>query len=100
MQLLPKVTNGGVGVSFWSLYLRTTGSDISHDGTISFSYDNIKAYFQNSEYISEKLPRTRELLELWLLDSGDLNLKAHIFMFWVVLFFATLFCFASIYTVV
>ena len=100
MQLLPKVTNGGVGVSFWSLHLRTTGSDISHDGTISFSYDNIKACFQNSEYIREKLPRTMELLELRLLDSGDLNLKAHIFMFCVVLFFAILFCFASIYTVV
>ena len=81
MQLLPKVTNGGIGVSFWSLHLRTTGSDISHDGAISFSYDNIKAYFQNSEYIREKLPGTMELLELWLLDSEDLNLKAHIFMF-------------------
>ena len=81
MQLIPKATNGGVGVSFWSLHLRTTGSDISHDGTISFSYDNIKACFQNSEYIREKLPRTMELLELRLLDSGDLNLKAHILCF-------------------
>ena len=57
-----------------------------YDGIIPFSYDNVKACFQNSGYITENLLWRMELFELPILVSGDLNLKACAFKFLIVLF--------------
>ena len=58
---------------------------ICYDGIIPFSYDNIKTCFQNSDYIRENLLRRMELFKLPILESGNLNLKAWAFKFFIVL---------------
>ena len=47
--------------------------------------DNVKKCFINSEYIRENLSGRMELFELPMLKSGDLNLKAYAFKFFIVL---------------
>ena len=58
---------------------------VPYDDIIPFSYDNVKTYFQNWKYIRENLLQRMELFELPLLESGDLNLKAVLFKFLIVL---------------
>ena len=58
------------------------------DVFIPFFYDNVKKSFQNSECVRESLPRRMELFKLWILKSGDLNLKACAFKFLIVLHFS------------
>ena len=48
---------------------------IPYEGKISFSYDNVKTCFKNSDYLTENLLRRMELFELPILESGDLKLK-------------------------
>ena len=71
--------------TYFEEYLQTTAFDIPHDDTISFSDDNIKTCIRNPECIREKLPGKVALLELRILESGDLNLKAHTLKFLMVL---------------
>ena len=55
------------------------------DVFIPFSYDNVKKCFQNSENIRENLTGRMELFELLTLKSEDLNFKACVRKFLIVL---------------
>ena len=58
---------------------------VDHECFLSIFYGNVKKCFENAEHIRENLPGIKELFELPILKSGDLNLKACAFMFLIVL---------------